>query len=84
MAKHDPDGLPHYSVVRGIFNAASDTSSRGHCPVCGKTGRWQGDTFVPTSERQAGYPPCYCATIHAGGGYAYDAASKQVLRRTGD
>lgn len=73
--------LPFYSVERGLFNAAAPESSRGKCPVCAKDGRWEGKTFVPANERQAHHPRCYCATIHAGGGYAYDPVARTVLVR---
>jgi hypothetical protein len=77
----DKGTLPHYAVELDSMTRQGAATNPRSCPICGKAGRWQGDTFVPASERQAGYPRCYCATIHAGGGYAFDPVTKQVLRR---
>jgi len=77
--KAEQDILPHYAVERGLFNAATDRPTPGECPVCGKSGRWAGERFVPANERQARYPRCYCRTIHEAGGSAYDPATKSVL-----
>lgn len=71
-------GIPHYAVERGLFHGGQHTTC---CPVCGKRGAWRGETFVPARERDA--PRCYCATIHAAGGYAYDPRARRVLVRAG-
>lgn len=55
--------LPYYAVERAFFRAAARLRPNT-CPVCTKQGRWEGDYFVPTNERQPKYPPCKCATLH--------------------
>lgn len=74
-------GLPHYLVEKPLMNAADATGNSRHCPVCGKTGRWDGDTFQPANEKQAGFPRCYCLTIHKAGAWAYDPETKQLIYR---
>lgn len=75
-------GLPHYAVETGPF--APKQPGATSCPVCGKTGRWENDRFVPANEK--GPPRCYCKTIHEAGdgAFAFIAETKEFLYRESD
>lgn len=76
-------GLPHYAVERGPFGAGHRGTDPSHCPVCAKHGGWSGDVFVPTVDKQLGYPTCYCRAIYlaGNGAYAFDPTTRTFLRR---